>query len=175
VKCESSLSGQGLKNSEYRHRQKKPELNLDRETPNASGMIREFFEALERVILSGVRRLADNALTEGFYWTVKQEEIHLVGNYPDENSARKVSLKKTRRSHGFNEVDDRRDDKGTDVGSDEIEQNPELRQTFQVSLQTEKKYHELAQEQTHQPDEREQNETRPAFVSDGSIGGESGK
>jgi len=29
-----------------------------------------------------------NALTERFYGTVKQEEIYLVGNYPDETSAR---------------------------------------------------------------------------------------
>ena len=38
-----------------------------------------------------VRRPTDNALTERFYGTygtVKQEEIYLVGNYPDEISAR---------------------------------------------------------------------------------------
>ena len=35
-----------------------------------------------------VRRPTDNALTERFYGTVKQEEIYLVGNYPDELSAR---------------------------------------------------------------------------------------
>jgi hypothetical protein len=84
-------------------------------------------------------------------------------------------IEKTGCSHGFNEVDDRRDDKRADVSSDEIEQDSELRQTLQISLQTEKQNYELAQEQTHQPHEREQNETRPAFVSDGSIGGESGK
>ena len=32
--------------------------------------------------------LIDNALTERFYGTVKHEEIYLVGNYPDETSAR---------------------------------------------------------------------------------------
>ena len=35
-----------------------------------------------------VRRPTDNALTERFYGSVKQEEIYLVGNYPDEISAR---------------------------------------------------------------------------------------
>ena len=35
-----------------------------------------------------VRRPTDNAITERFYGTVKQEEIYLVGNYPDELSAR---------------------------------------------------------------------------------------
>ena len=36
----------------------------------------------------GVRRPTDNAITERFYGTVKQEEIYLVGNYPDELSVR---------------------------------------------------------------------------------------
>jgi hypothetical protein len=35
-----------------------------------------------------VRRPTDNALTERFYGTIKQEEIYVVGNYPDEISAR---------------------------------------------------------------------------------------
>ncbi len=35
-----------------------------------------------------MRRPTDNALTERFYGTVKQEEIYLVGNYPDETSSR---------------------------------------------------------------------------------------
>jgi len=35
-----------------------------------------------------VRRPTDNALTERFYGTIKQEEIYLVGNYPDEVSAK---------------------------------------------------------------------------------------
>ena len=34
-----------------------------------------------------VRRPTDNAITERFYGTIKQEEIYLVGNYPDERSA----------------------------------------------------------------------------------------
>lgn len=35
-----------------------------------------------------VRRPTDNALTERFFGTVKQEGIHVVGSYPDEISAR---------------------------------------------------------------------------------------
>ena len=35
-----------------------------------------------------VRRRTDNALTERFYGSIKQEEIYRVGNYPDEISAR---------------------------------------------------------------------------------------
>ena len=34
-----------------------------------------------------VRRPTDNAITERFYGTIKQEEIYLVGNYPDRQSA----------------------------------------------------------------------------------------
>ncbi len=35
-----------------------------------------------------MRGPADNALTGGLFGTVKQEEIHIVGSYPDETSAR---------------------------------------------------------------------------------------
>ena len=35
-----------------------------------------------------VRRPTDNALTERFFGTAKQEEIYLTGSYPDEQSAR---------------------------------------------------------------------------------------
>ncbi len=35
-----------------------------------------------------VRRPTDNAVTERFFGTVKQEEIHVVGSYPDEHSGR---------------------------------------------------------------------------------------
>jgi len=34
-----------------------------------------------------VRRPTDNALTERFFGTAKQEEIYVVGSYPDEYSA----------------------------------------------------------------------------------------
>jgi transposase InsO family protein len=35
-----------------------------------------------------VRRPTDNTLTERFFGTAKQEEINIVGSYPDEQSAR---------------------------------------------------------------------------------------
>jgi len=37
--------------------------------------------------LPGYGRPTDNALTERFFGTVKQEEIHIVSSYPDEHSA----------------------------------------------------------------------------------------
>lgn len=67
----------------------KPELRVDRGSPNTSGVTQEFFEAMgAELSFARVRRPTDNALTERFYGTVKQEEIYLVGNYPDEISAR---------------------------------------------------------------------------------------
>jgi transposase InsO family protein len=36
---------------------------------------------------AGVRKPTDNSLTERFFGTAKQEEIYLVGKYPDERSA----------------------------------------------------------------------------------------
>jgi len=71
------------------HSQTKPELREDRGSPNTSGITQEFFESLgAEMSFARVRRPTDNALTERFYGTVKQEEIYLVGNYPDEISAR---------------------------------------------------------------------------------------
>src|SRR6266508_1423816 len=71
------------------HSQTKPELREDRGSPNTSGITQEFFESLgAEMSFARVRRPTDNALTERFYGTVKQEEIYLVGNYPDERSAR---------------------------------------------------------------------------------------
>jgi transposase InsO family protein len=80
----------GLKNQAISiHSQKKPELRVDRGSPNTSGITQEFFESLgAELSFARVRRPTDNALTERFYGTVKQEEIYLVGNYPDEISAR---------------------------------------------------------------------------------------
>jgi|GEM_PF-6617332 len=61
----------------------------DRGSPNTSGITQEFFEALgAELSFARVRRPTDNALSERFYGTVKKEEIYLVGNYPDETSAR---------------------------------------------------------------------------------------
>jgi putative transposase len=71
------------------HSKDKPELRVDRGSPNTSALTQEFFEALgAELSFARVRRPTDNALTERFYGTVKQEEIYLVGNYPDEQSAR---------------------------------------------------------------------------------------
>jgi putative transposase len=71
------------------HSDKKPELRVDRGSPNTSAITQEFFEALgAELSFARVRRPTDNALTERFYGTIKQEEIYLVGNYPDEISAR---------------------------------------------------------------------------------------
>jgi putative transposase len=71
------------------HSKAKPELRVDRGSPNTSGITQEFFDALgAELSFARVRRPTDNALTERFYATVKQEEIYLVGNYPDEISAR---------------------------------------------------------------------------------------
>ena len=69
--------------------QTKPELRVDRGSPNTSVVTQEFFETMgAELSFARVRRPTDNALTERFYGTVKQEEIYLVGNYPDEISAR---------------------------------------------------------------------------------------
>ena len=80
----------GLKGQEISlHSERKPELRVDRGSPNTSGVTQEFFEALgAQLSFARVRRPTDNAITERFYGTVKQEEIYLVGNYPDEISAR---------------------------------------------------------------------------------------
>ena len=80
----------GLKNQAISiHSETKPELRVDRGSPNTSWVTQEFFEALgAELSFARVRRPTDNALTERFYGTVKQEEIYLVGNYPDETSAR---------------------------------------------------------------------------------------
>ena len=67
---------------------RKPELRVDRGSPNTSWITREFFETLgAELSYARVRRPTDNAITERFYGTIKQEEIYLVGNYPDRQSA----------------------------------------------------------------------------------------
>jgi transposase InsO family protein len=70
------------------HSETKPKLRVDRGSPNTSGITQEFFEGLgAELSFARVRRPTDNALTERFYGSIKQEEIYLVGNYPDEISA----------------------------------------------------------------------------------------
>jgi putative transposase len=67
----------------------KPELRVDRGSPNMSWVTKEFFQDLKADLsFARVRRPTDNAITERFYGSIKQEEIYLVGNYPDETSAR---------------------------------------------------------------------------------------
>lgn len=75
--------GMGLKAPE------KPELRVDRGSPNTSWVTREFFALIQAELsFARVRRPTDNAITERFYGTIKQEEIYLVGDYPDGLSAR---------------------------------------------------------------------------------------
>lgn len=82
---QAGLNNQGIS----LHSETKPDLRVDRGSPNTSGITQEFFEALgAELSFARVRRPTDNALTERFYGTIKQEEIYVVGNYPDEISAR---------------------------------------------------------------------------------------
>lgn len=68
---------------------RKPELRVDRGSPNTSWVTKEFFKIIgAELSFARVRRPTDNAVTERFYGSIKQEEIYLVGNYPDEISAR---------------------------------------------------------------------------------------
>ena len=80
----------GLRNQKISiHSENKPKLRVDRGSPNTSGITQEFFEDMgAELSFARVRRPTDNALTERFYGSIKQEEIYLVGNYPDEISAK---------------------------------------------------------------------------------------
>ena len=65
-----------------------PELRVERGSPNTSLVTKEFFDIMGADLsFSRVRRPTDNALTERFFGTAKQEEIYIVGSYPDERSA----------------------------------------------------------------------------------------
>ena len=65
-----------------------PELRVDRGSPNTSLVTKEFFEIIgAELSFARTRRPTDNAFTERFFGTAKQEEIYLVGSYPDECSA----------------------------------------------------------------------------------------
>ena len=82
---QAGLNNQGI----WSRNESKPELRVDRGSPNTSTVTQEFFQSLAAELsFARVRRPTDNALTERFYGTIKQEEIYLVGNYPDEISAR---------------------------------------------------------------------------------------
>lgn len=67
----------------------KPELRMDQGSPNTSRVTKEFFKEIgANFSYASVRRPTENAITERFYRTVKQEEIYLVGDYQDEMTAR---------------------------------------------------------------------------------------
>lgn len=65
-----------------------PELRVDGGSPNTSWVTKEFFTLMgAEISFARVRRPTDNAVTERFFGTVKQEETYVVGSYPDELSA----------------------------------------------------------------------------------------
>jgi len=65
-----------------------PTLRADRGSPNTAYVTRDFFDTIGADLsFARVRRPTDNAFTERFFGTIKQEEIYLVGNYPDQISA----------------------------------------------------------------------------------------
>ena len=69
----------------------KPELRLDQGSSNASRVTQQFFKDIGADLsFARVRRPTDNARTERFYRTIKQEEIYVVGDYQDEKTAREV-------------------------------------------------------------------------------------
>lgn len=69
----------------------KPELRLDQGSPNTARVTKEFFKDIGADLsYARVRRPTDNALTERFYRTIKQEEIYLVGDYQDAATAKEV-------------------------------------------------------------------------------------
>ncbi len=66
-----------------------PALRADRGSPNTAYVTKEFFEMLgAELSYARVHRPTDNSIMERFFGTIKQEEAYLVGNYPDETSAR---------------------------------------------------------------------------------------
>jgi transposase InsO family protein len=70
------------------HAAQKPELRVDRGSPNMAWVTQAFFQQLGADLsFARVRRPTDNAITERFYGSLKQEEVYVVGNYPDETAA----------------------------------------------------------------------------------------
>lgn len=69
----------------------KPELRVDRGSPNTSKITQEFFNDIKADLsFARVARPTDNARTERFYRTVKQEEIYVVGDYQDLKTAEEL-------------------------------------------------------------------------------------
>lgn len=80
----AGLSGEGIPLDWHL----KPELRVDRGSPNTSWVTKDFFKDIAADLsFARVRRPTDNSLTERFYGSIKQEEIYVVGNYPDHRSA----------------------------------------------------------------------------------------
>lgn len=66
----------------------KPELRVDQGSPNTAHVTKQFFKDIQADLsFARVHRPTDNARTERFYGTIKQEEIYLVGDYQDEKTA----------------------------------------------------------------------------------------
>lgn len=66
----------------------RPELRVDRGSPNTAHVTKQFFKDIGADLsFARVQRPTDNAITERFYGTIKQEEIYLVGDYLDEKTA----------------------------------------------------------------------------------------
>lgn len=82
------LYQQGLKaEGIIRGKQPLPKLRVDRGSPNTAHLTQDFFDDLgAELSYARVHRPTDNAITERLFGTVKQEEIYLVGSYPDEQS-----------------------------------------------------------------------------------------
>ena len=67
---------------------RKPEMRVDRGSPNTAHVTKQFFKDIEADLsFARVHRPTDNARTERFYGTIKQEEIYLAGDYQDEETA----------------------------------------------------------------------------------------
>lgn len=79
----------GLISEKITEAKRKPRLRADLGAPNTARATREFIAALsgDMPSFARVRRPTDNAITERFYGTIKQEEIYIVGSYPDLHSA----------------------------------------------------------------------------------------
>jgi transposase InsO family protein len=84
-----ALYNRGLLAQKLRTASRKPILRTDRGSPNTSWVTQDFFDLMGADLSwARIRRPTDNAITERHYGTIKQEEIYLVGNYPDEKTAR---------------------------------------------------------------------------------------
>jgi hypothetical protein len=61
---------------------------IHKERPMRQHQLKRLWKRLHQLQDARVRRPTDNALAERFFGTAKQEEIHIVGSYPNEHSAR---------------------------------------------------------------------------------------